>query len=568
MKNKKVFVLIVSSLMIIISFSVLLNYNTNTVIKNFNNDNIVSDGTFSVNEGWVGFKGYNTTIDTKTITLPNVNLTQAFPSSFNQTITRTNVILSTHNKYNTPVLFYINTTHYLVVQFINNNTVMPLHYWKYYNYSTLLLNVNDINPLDFINQNGTVIALWGASLNRITTTGYEYVYTEYYYLNNNTYGYFNTTLVDNSNGGLHHGFDIKPISNGNWIWVTNNSYTGFTLDYTPFTVYNIYSKDYYNVSFYNSLHNTSESLFSENSLESIYGYNEVTAFETNGTSLYITDVFYNVSSHNFSFKSILWNLGYSVGGGDNNAPFYYRYLSNGTAEIYGMNRLQSSSPYQYYNVAYYEKPNTLNGLNYSVNNTHLIYSSTTNYITLTEEGSGTVYSQSGLSPAGQNTQSLMFANLNNKTAYESTNSSFNILYNKSIVASGFYTEYDGFSTISNSGNINFFQPYTSSNKIIIYWLPIYTVTIKENGLSNINFTYTLNGTTYTQTTQEKNYTFPNGNYSLSVNAVTGYNVNYPTTIKVNGSNVIAYVNFTKNTYIQFNIKRKWITFRDFIYLYF
>ena len=80
---------------------------------------------------------------------------------------------------------------------------------------------------------------------------------------------------------------------------------------------------------------------------------------------------------------------------------------------------------------------------------------------------------------------------------------------------------------SGTGFINYLVPNTN------------TLTIKENGLSNINFTYTLNGTTYTQTIQEKNYTFPNGNYSLSVNLITGYTVNYPSTITINNNNVIA-----------------------------
>ena len=102
--------------------------------------------------------------------------------------------------------------------------------------------------------------------------------------------------------------------------------------------------------------------------------------------------------------------------------------------------------------------------------------------------------------------------------------------------------------------------FTSTNTYNIYPNPLiiyytnnslvynqhYTLSIKENGLpSGTSFTYDLNGTSHTVNTTEQNYSEPNGNYSLSVTNVNGYNVNYPTTIKVNGSNVIAYINFTK-----------------------
>lgn len=118
-----------------------------------------------------------------------------------------------------------------------------------------------------------------------------------------------------------------------------------------------------------------------------------------------------------------------------------------------------------------------------------------------------------------------------------------------------YASNNGYGYFTNDYNNMNIYIATSGTGFINYLVPnTNTLTIKENGLSNINFTYTLNGTTYTQTTQEKNYTFPNGNYSLSVNAITGYIVNYPTTITVNNNNVIAYVNFTKQPVYNLTLK--------------
>ena len=79
-----------------------------------------------------------------------------------------------------------------------------------------------------------------------------------------------------------------------------------------------------------------------------------------------------------------------------------------------------------------------------------------------------------------------------------------------------------------------------------YILPsTYNLEIKEKGLpSGTNYTYDLNGTSYTVNTNEQNYSFSNGNYSLSVNSLTGYSLTYPSTITVNNKNVIAYINFT------------------------
>jgi hypothetical protein len=89
-----------------------------------------------------------------------------------------------------------------------------------------------------------------------------------------------------------------------------------------------------------------------------------------------------------------------------------------------------------------------------------------------------------------------------------------------------------------------------------YILPsTYNLEIKEKGLpSGTNYTYDLNGRSYTVKTNEQNYSFSNGNYSLSVNSLTGYTVNYPSTITINNNNVIAYINFTKQPVYNLTLK--------------
>lgn len=76
----------------------------------------------------------------------------------------------------------------------------------------------------------------------------------------------------------------------------------------------------------------------------------------------------------------------------------------------------------------------------------------------------------------------------------------------------------------------------------------YSVTVSESGLpSGTSWIFVFNGTSYTQTNTSYDFFEPNGTYSLSVSSISGYNVNYPSSITVSGSGQTASVVFSQAT---------------------
>ena len=83
-----------------------------------------------------------------------------------------------------------------------------------------------------------------------------------------------------------------------------------------------------------------------------------------------------------------------------------------------------------------------------------------------------------------------------------------------------------------------------STPIVIH-TSYYNVTIKENGLpSGTTWQFTFNGISKTLTNTSYTFSEKNGTYDLSVNSISGYNVNYPSTVTVNGNNQTVNVNFS------------------------
>lgn len=80
---------------------------------------------------------------------------------------------------------------------------------------------------------------------------------------------------------------------------------------------------------------------------------------------------------------------------------------------------------------------------------------------------------------------------------------------------------------------------------IVIHTSYYNVTIKENGLpSGTTWQFTFNGISKTLTNTSYTFSEKNGTYALSVTSISGYNLNYPSTVTVNGNNQTVNVNFS------------------------
>jgi hypothetical protein len=82
----------------------------------------------------------------------------------------------------------------------------------------------------------------------------------------------------------------------------------------------------------------------------------------------------------------------------------------------------------------------------------------------------------------------------------------------------------------------------------------YQVRVLESGLpSGSSWSFVFNGSSYGLSNSSYNFSVINGSYSLSVNQVSGYSVTYLDSLKVQGSNLTDYVNFTKNKVITYYV---------------
>ena len=149
-------------------------------------------------------------------------------------------------------------------------------------------------------------------------------------------------------------------------------------------------------------------------------------------------------------------------------------------------------------------------------------------------------------------QSATWSFVFNNNTYSLINSTFisisipNGTYNLKVNnVSGYKVKYSS-TIIVNGSNLNI---------SIIFTQVIFSISIKELGLGiGTQWTYIFNGSSYTLINSSYIYLEPNGTYSLKVNNVSHYNVNYLSSIVVNGKNIYVYVNFSKIYYkIDFKI---------------
>ena len=109
-----------------------------------------------------------------------------------------------------------------------------------------------------------------------------------------------------------------------------------------------------------------------------------------------------------------------------------------------------------------------------------------------------------------------------------------------------YLKENGTVTMISGGVPNGYSAYSYSiNDVSIITPTTYNITIKENGLPiNTTWQFTFNGVSKTLTNTSYTFIEKNGTYDLSVTSISGYNLNYPSTVTVNGNNQTVNVNFS------------------------
>ena len=115
-----------------------------------------------------------------------------------------------------------------------------------------------------------------------------------------------------------------------------------------------------------------------------------------------------------------------------------------------------------------------------------------------------------------------------------------------------YLKENGTVTMISGGVPNGYSAYSYSINDVSISTPIsnivnttYNITIKENGLPiNTTWQFTFNGISKTLTNTSYTFSEKNGTYALSVTSISGYNLNYPSTVTVNGNNQTVNVNFS------------------------
>ena len=109
-----------------------------------------------------------------------------------------------------------------------------------------------------------------------------------------------------------------------------------------------------------------------------------------------------------------------------------------------------------------------------------------------------------------------------------------------------YLKGNGTVTMFSGGVPNGYSAYSYSINNVSISTPIsnivnttYNITIKENGLPiNTTWQFTFNGVSKTLTNTSYTFNVKNGTYDLSVTSISGYNLNYPSTVTVNSNETV------------------------------
>ena len=549
--NKKIITLGITTLFIMISFSILFNNSNNQNNSLFNPYSVAT-----TSPDYTGFYNSSMYMDFQNYTLPNYDYSQ-FDSYADRAsnLFGNAPIFTRNNVFHTAGFVYINITNDLVFFNIKTKTITNLSY---------MLPVTQAGRPFYGERewlhyyqlpNGSLYDVWTVGQEASVASGNPDIVVHYFYNQTTTVMY--ELNMSFASGTVWSTYQITNTS----FWSSATSYvaSGLAIDYintinTTGTLGNggHFSKgyQYYGFAVADTLNNSAFAEVSTNN-------NGTMMMQLFGDSTTMKQMFNII---NVTTKSVKWvNTTFTnttIWDGANNVPFTFKEFSNGTILYYEYEMASGKNlSNNYYNYGVFEiyfNPNseTIVGQNYIFyGQTHtLAWEMLTNdpYISYSGFYNGMQYNNTF---QGQELYSFL-----NQTRYYSNNSWLNSLTTYNGIANAIQL---ADASTNDYASYLYTEPTSISGKnpnVTVFWLPEYTtqfnyinnLTIKENGLpSGTNYTYDLNGTSYTVNTPEQNYTFQNGNYSLSVTNITGYTVKYSSIITIDNANVIAYINFSK-----------------------
>ena len=410
------------------------------------------------------------------------------------------------------------------------------------------------------NYNGASVSVISTSTNTIVSTisvgssPFGVIVSSYYaYVTNsgsNTVSVISTstnTVVSTITGFDNPHDIVSIIQNGNPIgYVTNYGSSSVSALSQSSTQYSIQSVVYQTAIIEQGLKTPNWS-FNLNGTEISLTLSNYTFLEPNGTyTLNVTSIFH----YTYTYPSTI-----TVNGSGQNVyvdfspvPTYnvtitetgltianWKFIFNGTVVS------SSSASYtfdKYYNGTYllyvYNETNyaltyptsvTVNGANVNVN---VVFSAEKIYtITISESGiigainykftfNGQTYSSTSTSQTFSEPNGTYALNVKNQNGYD-------VSYQSTITVNG-----------ANAQDIITFT------KLATYTLNIYQLGLPKN----TQYAYIFNNVEYTLTNNSYSYIVNNGTYSLKVLTTNGYNVTYPSTITISGSNVNVYLNYS------------------------
>ena len=526
--NKKIIVLIISSLMIISGIGLIFSNNNlkdknNNVITDVSSPNIVNTTTsfnniskIPINLKYFTLKDYNKNQFSSYI---DASTAGGYGLPYENNILYVNDIPSGQTGF-----YFINESNDIVFQNFTTGNITLIHSITplYYGATSITTQLSYLNA--YQKSDGEVIGLY---IYGWTSSGYSgIVNIEYYNLINNTFVNDNTNI----NAGTASIIDslgyfaISPA-------IANTNYTNF---------YNIWTKEDYNLSTIDS------SAIDTNEFNYIPGYNTIEEQHFTNGILYYNFTTFDTSTHSTKNYYLTYTANFTTSTGGSNNPVYLIYHTNYVIIVQTIYENSVNKGY----ITYVN-------LSTSPSLYKMIYWDSSVYQNYEDMGNQPIITNNGIIQAGNNAGSSVnsnaffpFFSLLNLTIYDAINSTVQDTIDSNNVFEGYGTFGNSFDLNRsieldfNDANSTYYMYYTSVFKYVAVPSNItvskYNLQIKENGLpAGTSWTYTFNGTSYTLTNNSYNYSLINGNYALSVSSVNGYNVAYPSSITIDNTSKIA-----------------------------
>ena len=434
----------------------------------------------------------------------------------------------------------LNGTTYTYVENFSSSAMAFSGTYDPYNHNEYIYSVNDVTPADdpVCLVHGTNYTKLSSTSEGLVASAYDPVNHDVYAISSNMLGLYsplNGIYVMNGTSIIDH---IDYSSGANDFSVIYDKYNGMI--YAPDDI----SSTSYGIAEIDPVNNTYVGLISTPEPVNLMAINPVnheiyasTYMKSTGAPIYV----YNASTMSYigTMGVLSSMMGIKVVDG-----YLYVEGNDSTLDVFSPD---NSLAYSYVDV---NTKASLMGLAYD-NDTNKVIVDSMGYVTPPNQGVLPTLMAAFTPGVPVGNLSLQFEEYDNGTqlmtvklynnAYSFAESGDgNVIFSE--LQSGIYNYIATSDSQSENGTVNLTHSETISLKALG---EEYGVIIDETGLpSGTTWTFTFNG--ISKTIPNTSYTFHeiNGTYSLSVNSISGYTVNYDNSVEVNGANVSDHVVFT------------------------